>query len=88
MKQKLWNCLQEETGNFTLEAALIVPIVISLICVLLLGNILTFRKACGELAALKEENASIVRKPGEVIRNTDLGLEYLKRLQQALEGET
>lgn len=88
MEKYIGEILRDETGNFTLEAAFIVPIIVSLICVLLLANILTFKNACQELAVIKMQNAAVAREPGEVIRNTDLGFEYLERLQFAMEEDT
>lgn len=71
----------------TLEAAVIVPLVICLICVFLLGMLQIFQEACTELTNMRRENKMVVRQPAAVIRNTDLVLSYLERVQEAWEGE-
>ncbi len=71
----------------TLEAALIVPLIICLICVFVLGMLRIFQEAGTELIAMRRENKTVVRQPAAVIRNTDLVISYLERIMDAWEGE-
>ncbi len=69
----------------TLEAAIIVPLVICLLCVFVLGILQIFQAACTELITIRQESETVVRQPAAVIRNTDLILSYLERIQDAWE---
>ena len=83
------NIFADEKGNATLEAAILVPIIICIISFCLLLAIEKYHEAEMYFERSRQEYKSDERYPKSIINNTDLAVEYIERIKSYFgEGET
>ena len=74
-----------QKGSFTVEAALIMPIIISVIAFVIALTVVKFEGTLNDLATYAEETTS-QRRGRTIINNTDLAIETIDMLRQSIGG--
>jgi len=77
--------LKCQKGSFTVESALVIPIIISIIAFVIALTVIRFGRTFDDFATYVEDTASR-RRGRTVINNTDLVIETIDLLRQSLGG--
>ena len=83
-----WKSIWEnQEGNFTVESAVIVPLIVLITALLLVVTVKRYEASLVKTSEVNASYAGSVRNPTKVINNTDLVNDYIEKIKNYIEED-